>query len=99
MFGKVALTTGLLVSSLAFSQGILAQVVDPPRGGSQLQQIPPSPAPQRAIPEIRVEQGSAPAISGADSVRFPVRSLRITGQTLYTEAELVAVTGFVPGGD
>jgi len=90
---------GLWLLGLAFSQGALAQVVDPPRGGSQLQQIPPSPAPLRAIPEIRIEQGNAPAISGADSVRFPVRSLRVSGQTLYTEAELIAITGFVPGGD
>src|SRR6185436_18805692 len=91
--------TGLLLLTLASSQGVLAQVVDPPRGGSQLQQIPPSPAPSRAIPEIRIEQGSTPAISGADTVRFPVRSLRVSGQTLYTEAELIAVTGFIAEGD
>ena len=87
-----------LIAVLALSQGALAQVVQP-GAGSQMQQIPPAPAPQRAIPEIRIEKGSAPAISGADSLRFPVRSLRVTGQTLYTEAELVAITGFVPGGD
>jgi hemolysin activation/secretion protein len=81
----------------ALSQGTPAQIIDPPRGGSQIQQIPPSPVPQRAIPEIRIEKGSAPAISGADSARFPVRSLRITGQTLYSEAELVAIAGFRPG--
>src|SRR4029079_19290205 len=38
-------------------------------------------------------------LPGADGLRFPVRSLRVTGQTIYTEAELVGVTGFIPGGD
>ena len=92
-------TVAFLALSAAFNQSALAQIVDPPRGGSQIQQIPPAPAPQRAIPEIRIEQGSAPAIPGADSLRFPVRSLRVSGQSLYTEAELVGITGFVPGGD
>lgn len=84
---------------MAFSHGVLAQIVDPPRGGSQIQQIPPAPVLQRAIPEIRIEQGKPPAIPGADSLRFPVRSLRVTGQTLYSEAALVGISGFVPGGD
>lgn len=88
-----------LVALLVLSQGVFAQVVPPPGAGGQFQQIPPAPMPQRAIPEIRIEQGSTPALSGADSVRFPVRSLRVTGQSLYSEAELVAITGFVPGGD
>ena len=88
-----------LAALLVLSQGVFAQVVLPPGAGSQFQQIPPAPLPQRAIPEIRIEQGSTPALSGADGVRFPVRSLRVTGQTLFTEAELVSITGFVPGGD
>lgn len=88
-----------LIALLTVSQGVFAQIVPPPGAGGQIQQVPPAPVPQRAIPEIRIEKGSAPAISGADSLRFPVRSLRVTGQTLYTEAELVAITGFVAGGD
>ena len=87
------------VALLALSQGVFAQPAIVPGSGFQLQQIPPAPVPQKAIPDIRIEQRGAPAIPGADSVRFPVRSLRVTGQTLYTEAELIAITGFVPGGD
>ena len=95
---RVALSTGtLLALTLALGHSAFAQTV--PGAGLPLQQIPPAPAPQRAIPEIRIERSDAPAVPGADSIRFPVRSLRITGQTLYTEAELVAVTGFIPGGD
>jgi hemolysin activation/secretion protein len=83
------------VALLALSQGVFAQT--PPSSGSQFQQIPPAPVPQRAIPEIRIERGAAPALPGADSIRFPVSSVRVTGQTVYSEAELVAVTGFRPG--
>jgi len=85
------------VAVLVLSQGAFAQIA--PSSGSQIQQIPPAPAPQRAIPEIRIEQGGAPALPGSDNVRFPVKSLRVTGQTLYSEAELIGSTGFIPGGD
>jgi len=87
------------VALLAASQGVFAQPAINPGSGFQIQQIPPAPVLQKAIPEIRIEQKGAPAIPGADGLRFPVRSLRVTGQTLYTEAELIAITGFVPGGD
>ena len=93
---RVALSS---IALLVLSQGVFAQLPPPTLPGSQIQQIPPAPAPQRAIPEIRIEQGATPSLPGADGLRFPVRSLRVTGQTIYTEAELVAVTGFIPGGD
>src|ERR1039458_3597124 len=86
-----------IVALLALSQSAFAQT--PPSAGGQLQQIPPSPIPQRAIPEIRIEQGGAPVIPAADNVKFLVNSLHVTGQALYSEAELVAITGFSPGGE
>ena len=67
--------------------------------GGQIQQIPPAPIPQRPVPEIRIEQGNAPAIPASDNVKIPVKSLHVTGQALYSEAELVAITGFSPGGE
>jgi len=80
--------------ALVLSQGIRA--ADPPGAGSQIQQIPPVQAPQKAVPEIRIEQDTIPAAPAADQVRIPVQSLRVTGQTLYSEAELIAVTRFTP---
>lgn len=80
---------------LAWSCGALAQQL--PSAGGQLQQIPPPPAPPRAAPDIRIEQRSAPAAPDAGQARIVVSSLRITGATLYSEAELIALTGFVPG--
>lgn len=85
------------VAYLIFSQAVLAQV--PPSSGSQIQQIPPAPAPQKAIPDIRIEQGGAPAAPGLDRVQFLIQSLRVTGQTLYSEAELIEVSGFRRGGE
>ncbi len=85
------------VALLALSQSAFAQ--SPPTAGSQIQQIPPVPVPQRAIPEIRIEQGGAPAATALDNVKIPVNSLHVTGQALYSEAELVAITGFTPGAE
>jgi hemolysin activation/secretion protein len=84
----------LTAALLALSQTAFGQT--PPTGG-QIQQIPPAPTPQRGIPEIRIEQGGAPATPESDSARITVQSLRVTGNTIYSEAELLALTGFNPG--
>lgn len=91
---KINLFTVVL---LALSQSAFAQ--NPPSAGGQLQQIPPAPILQRAVPEIRIEQGNAPPIPALDGVKIPVNSLHVTGQALYSEAELIAITGFRPGGE
>jgi hemolysin activation/secretion protein len=85
----------LPVALLVLSQHLLAQ--QPPTAGSQLQQIPSAPAPQKAPPEIRIERGTAPAASTADEAKILVRTLRVTGAKAYTESELIAITGFTPG--
>jgi hemolysin activation/secretion protein len=87
------------VALLTLSQSAFAQIGAPPPLGGQIQQIPPAPIPQRPVPEIRIEQPSAPAIAAEDNVKTPVKSLHVTGQALYSEAELIAITGFSPGGE
>ena len=87
------------VAFLALSQYAFAQRADLPSAGGQFQQIPPSPLPQKAVPEIRIEKSTAPAIPPADEVKFLVKSLQVTGQALYSEAELLAITGFRPGSE
>lgn len=82
---------------LAAAHGAFAQLTPPPGAGGQIRQIPPAPAPQRDIPEIRIEKGVAPTIPATDLVKIHVAALRVTGQTLYPEAELVDATGFRPG--
>ena len=92
------LRSGILtVVLLALSQSGFAQLANPPGAGGQIQQIPLSPIPERAIPQIRVEQGGTPAVPALEQTRIAVKSLRVTGQTLYSEADLVALTGFSAG--
>ena len=69
----------------------------PPTGGAQIQQIPPAPGLERSIPDIRVEKGGTPPASLSDSVRVRVDALRVTGQTVYSEAQLISATNFRPG--
>lgn len=91
------LKTSLIVAALlASSQNAWAQ--QPPVGG-QLQQIPPAAVPPRSAPDIRIERPEAPVDAEAEGRRIRVDALRITGATLFTEAELVAATGFIPGSE
>jgi hemolysin activation/secretion protein len=82
---------------LALSHSVFA--APPPSAGSQMQQIPPSPIPQKTVPKIEVEQGRAPIVSGTESVKIIVNSLKVTGAQAYSEADLLSVTGFRPGSE
>jgi hemolysin activation/secretion protein len=82
---------------LALSPAAFAQ--QPPTGGGQLQQIPPAPVPERSAPEIRVEKRGAPGVPAGDQTKVVVNSLRITGAKVYSEAVLLALTGFKPGAE
>jgi hemolysin activation/secretion protein len=80
---------------LALSHSLFAQQL--PSAGSQMQQIPPTPVPQKAAPPMEVKSGTAPALQIADTARIVVRRLAITGAQAYSEADLLATTGFAPG--
>lgn len=83
---------------LALSQTIFAQQA--PLAGSQLQQIPPSPVPQKAPPEIRIQQGVVqPATPGVNEAKILVKRMQVTGAQVYSEAALIAVTGFTPDSE
>ena len=86
------LTTALL----AFSQIAHAQPA-PLGGGSQIQQIPRSPEAPQTLPDIRIERGQAPATAEPAGPRIVVKTLHVTGETQFTEADLIAATGFHPG--
>jgi len=87
------------VALLLLNQSAFAADAPLPGAGGQIQQIPRAPVPRRAVPEIRIEQGQASDIPASDNVKILVKSLHVTGQTLYSEDELVAITGFSPGGE
>jgi hemolysin activation/secretion protein len=90
------LKQGLLtVAALAFAQGAMAQ----PRAGAdgQFQQIPPVPATQKAIPDIRIERRDAAPAPLPGGPEVMVKTLRVTGQTRFSEAALIVASGFTPG--
>ena len=87
----------LPLALLAISHQVSAQQL--PGAGSQIQQIPQTPVPQRALPEIRIESGVAPVQAGAVESKILVNTLRVTGAKAYSETELLALTGFVPGSN
>jgi hemolysin activation/secretion protein len=79
---------------LTLSQSAFA--ADPPSAGGQFQQLPPTPTIQKAVPKIQTEPSRVPAIPISDNFKILVKSLHVTGQTIYSEAELLAITGFSP---
>lgn len=85
----------MTVALMTLSSGVFAAQF--PSGGSQLQQIPPSPSLQKVEPEIRVEQTQVPATPADESAKIQVNSLHLTGQSLYSESELLSLTGFTAG--
>ena len=82
---------------LALSQSVLA--AEPISAGSQLQQIPPSPIPQKEVPKFSLVPSDVPAVSESDHVKIFVQSLRVTGSHAYSEADLVKLTGFKLGSE
>jgi hemolysin activation/secretion protein len=85
----------LLVASLAIlSQAATAQV----DAGSQIRQLPPPPEQPAAAPDIRIEPKAVEAEDAPTGQAVRVDALRITGNTLFSEADLTAASGFEPGG-
>ncbi|MHB0918598.1 MAG: ShlB/FhaC/HecB family hemolysin secretion/activation protein [Thiobacillus sp.] len=80
---------------LVLSYSVFAQQI--PSAGSQLQQIPPTPAPEQPAPKLSIEPSSVAASPAADTVKITVNRLIVTGARVYSEAELLALTGFEPG--
>ena len=84
----------LPLALLAAYQCAAAQQI--PGAGTQLRQLTPPVAPQRAEPRIRIEESTSPAVAGASSATVLVSRLEFTGTGATAPAELLAITGFVP---
>jgi hemolysin activation/secretion protein len=83
---------------LALSHGVFAQQL--PTAGSQMQQIPPAPVPQKMAPNVTLAPAAAAAaVADATGVRIVVKRLIVSGSKAYSEAELLAVTGFAAGSE
>ncbi len=82
---------------LATTQAAQAQLV--PSAGTQLQQLPQPPAMEKQSPDLVIPQPAAPLVAAPGGPSVSVQSLTVTGQTLFSEAELVSAAGFAPGRD
>ena len=82
---------------LAISAGVFAQQA--PSAGSQMQQIPPAPLPQKLPPKIEIQPAGAPVAAAAESIKIVVNSLNVTGAQVYSASDLIALSGFRPGSE
>jgi hemolysin activation/secretion protein len=83
---------------LAISHSVFAQQL--PTAGSQMQQIPPAPMPQKMAPKVMLAPvGAAATPVDASGVKIVVKRLTVSGSKAYSEAELLAVTGFAAGSE
>lgn len=87
------------LATVAMSQNALAQQPAGGGAGGAIQQIPPAPIPQKSAPDLPIKRNETPAPPASGGPRFMVTALHITGQTRFTEAELLAATGFRPGNE
>ena len=85
----------ILASLLSSSQVALAQ--QRPDAGQQIQQIPQPTAIRRRAPDLKIDKPAAAAPGDAGGAEVQVDALRVTGQTLFSEQELIAATDFKPG--
>ena len=93
MFKKSVMTAALLAAGQA------ASAQQAPSAGTQLQQIPPPPVPGKAEPDIRIERSAALSDPVAGGATFRVASLRVTGNTLFSEGDLIAAANVAPGSN
>jgi hemolysin activation/secretion protein len=85
----------IVAALLSTSQVAIAQ--QRPDAGQQIQQIPQLPALQQQTPHIQIDKPNAAALLADAGAKVQVDGLRITGQTLFSEQELIAATDFAPG--
>ena len=76
------------------SQGALAQ--QPIGAGGQLQQIPPAPLQAKPSPDLPFKRDEPAPVAAAAGEKILVRSLHVTGQTVFSEGELIAAAAFTP---
>lgn len=87
----------LSLALLALSQSVLA--IEPPNAGTQLQQIPPSPTPQKRPPEISLVPSQPAVAAETDEIKVNVQRVQITGMRSYTEADLLKQISFQPNSE
>jgi len=94
---KIKLTSigGLL---LALSQ--ITHAAPVPSGSIPLFQIPPAPVQPQDPPKFELQQAAPiPAPERVDTTKIRVNAIKISGNQVYDDSELLAISGFEPGSD
>ncbi len=76
-----------------------AQAQVPVGAGGQLQQIPPAPLNDKAAPDLGFERKAPVVVAATGGPKALVQSLRVSGATMFPEADLVAASGFAPNSE
>ena len=87
----------MLMAAAAMTAASAAYAQPAPRLDGQLQQIPPAPVLEAPKPEIGIVQPTQAPDAAPAGAAFQVNTLQVTGATLFSEADLIATTGFSPG--
>lgn len=92
------LRLSLLTAALLGAAGVAHAQQTLPNAGTLVQQIPPQP---RAEPQSRIDLAEPEPVREpvTEGARIHVEGVRVTGATLYPEAELIALAGIAPGSD
>ena len=70
-----------------------------PDAGTQLQQLPQRPAAEPPRPVIDIDRPASATDSADTGPPIRVAALRLSGQSVFSESELLAATGFEPGSN
>jgi hemolysin activation/secretion protein len=90
-------TKSTVLALLVLSQGAAAAEI--PSAGSQLQQIPSAPIPDKPAPQLRIQQENSAAVGAVDAATVVVDSLHVVDAQAFPESQLIALTGFEPGSE
>jgi hypothetical protein len=77
------------------AEGAYAQQV--PDAGQQIQQIPQPPIVERPVPDILIDRSAVPVDATVAGPKVRVNALNVTGETVFSDEQLIAATGFTPG--
>lgn len=81
------------------SVGQTAQAQQAVGAGGQLQQIPPAALPTKPAPDFAVKRNEPATATMPAGPKIQVHSLHVTGQTVFSEAELITATAFAPDSE
>ena len=82
---------------LAGAESASAQQV--PDAGQQIQQIPQPPMVEKPAPDMLIDRPVVPVEADIAGPRVRVNSLQVTGETLFSDEQLIAATDFKPGSE